>query len=51
MRAKAEHYRECAANSRRLAKNITDGDAKAHMLDVARQYDKLATEAEPEEER
>jgi hypothetical protein len=37
--------------SRKIAQDTTDADAKAHLLDVARQYDKLAAEAEPEEER
>ena len=51
VRGKAEHYRECAERSRLLAQDITDEDAKAHLLDVARQYDKLAAEAETGEER
>ena len=35
-----------AERSRRLSKRISDTDAKVHMLDVAEQYEKLATEAE-----
>jgi hypothetical protein len=46
LQARAEHYRECAQRSRKLAEDIFDADAKAHLLDVARQYDKLAQEAE-----
>jgi hypothetical protein len=42
MQARAEHYRETAARSRRLAKRISDADARAHMLEVAAQYDKSA---------
>jgi hypothetical protein len=33
LQAKVEHYRECAANSRRLAKDIADADAKEHLLE------------------
>ena len=51
MREKAEHHRECAERSRRVAQDIKDEDAEAHLLDVARQYDNLAAEAEPEEGR
>ena len=48
MQAKAEYYRELADRSRKLAGDIPDAEAKAHMLEVARQYDKLAAEAEPD---
>jgi len=41
----AEHYREEADRCRRLALDILDSEAKANLLDVARQYDKLAAEA------
>jgi hypothetical protein len=50
VRRKAEHYRECAERNRKIAQDITDADAKEHLLDIAWQYDKLAAEAEPEEE-
>ena len=46
MRSKTEYYRELAERSQKLAEDIPDADAKAHMLDVARQYEKLAEEAE-----
>jgi len=46
MHAKAEHYRKQADHCRKLAKSIRDADAKAHMLDVSRQYEKLAAEAD-----
>ena len=46
MHAKAEHYRKQADQCRKLAKSIRDADAKAHMLDVSRQYEKLAAEAD-----
>jgi len=43
---KADYYRGLAKRCRKLAKDIPEADAKAHMLDVARQYDKLAEEKE-----
>ena len=46
MPEKAEHYRERAEGSRKLAEHTSDADAKAHLLDMARQYEKLAEEAE-----
>lgn len=46
MRGQPKHYRELAARSRELAQAIRDEDAKAHLLDVARQYEKLADEEE-----
>ena len=46
MQAKADYYRNLAERCRKLAEDISDADASAHMLDVARQYDKLAEEAE-----
>jgi len=42
MRPKPEYYRELAKHSRKLAGRISNAEAKAHLLDVARQYDKLA---------
>jgi hypothetical protein len=41
-----EYYRQLAKHCRKLAGDISDADAKAHMLDVARQYDNLAKEVE-----
>ncbi len=41
-----EHYRTEAEHCRKMSADITDADAKANLLDVARQYDKLAEEAE-----
>lgn len=46
MQEKAEYYRNLAERCRKLAEDISDADASAHMLDVARQYDKLAEEAQ-----
>ena len=46
MQAKPEYYRELAERCRKLATDIPDADASAHMLDVARQYDKLAEEVQ-----
>ena len=46
MHAKAEFHRERARHCRILAERIRDEAAKSHMLDVARQYDQLAEEAE-----
>jgi len=45
---KSAYYREQAVRSRRLAKRIDDPEIRAHMLQVAEQYDKLADEAEAE---
>ena len=45
MRAKPKHYRQLAEQSRKLAKGITDAEAKAHLLEVATQYEKLAEQA------
>ena len=41
-----EHYREEAERCRKIAEDIMDADTKANMPDVARQYDKLAEEAQ-----
>jgi hypothetical protein len=43
---KAKHYRREAERCRKLAKTMPESDAKQHMLDVSRQYDRLADEAE-----
>jgi hypothetical protein len=40
-----EHYREEAERCRRMAQDISERDTKANLLEVARQYDKLADEA------
>ena len=45
MHPKAEHYRQEAQQCRELAERLS-ALPKEHMLDVARQYDKLAEEAE-----
>ena len=45
MEAKSQHCRVLAERSRLLAMGIKDPETKAHMLDVADQYEKLATEA------
>ena len=49
MRGTAVQYRELAERTRKLADDIPDADMRAHMLDVSRQYAKLAEEAEPTE--
>jgi len=41
-----EYHRELAERCRKLAEDIPEPEANAHMLDVARQYDKLAEEAQ-----
>ena len=46
MHEKATYYRELAERCRKLAEDIPDPEAKALMLDVARQYDNLAEEAQ-----
>lgn len=46
MQAKAEYYRNLAKRTREIAEQIDEADPKEHMLSVAEQYDKLATEAE-----
>jgi hypothetical protein len=46
-----EHYREEAGRCRKMATGITDPEARANLLDVARQYEKLATEAEAKADR
>lgn len=46
MHEKARYYRELAERCRKLAEDIPDAEAKALMLDVARQYDNLAEEVE-----
>ena len=48
MRPSANHYREQAAHSRKLAESIKEREVKAHLLQVAEQYDKLAEEAAKE---
>jgi len=40
-----EHYREEAERCRKMANDL-DGETKNNLLDVARQYDKLADEAD-----
>jgi hypothetical protein len=46
MRVRPAYYREQARRSRHLAKKAADAKIKGHLLNVAEQYDKLATEAE-----
>jgi len=46
MRATAEYYRQQAKRSRDLAERVRHKEAKAHLLNVAEQYDRLAEEAE-----
>lgn len=46
VKPKPEFYRLEAERCRQLAEAIPDAEAKQHMLDVARQYEKLAVEAE-----
>jgi len=46
MEAKSKHYRVRAQQSQKIAKGVKDPDAKAHLLDVAQQYEMLAAEAE-----
>jgi hypothetical protein len=41
-----EHYRGEAERCRQQAENTPDRHAKAHLLDVAQQYEKLAEAAE-----
>jgi hypothetical protein len=38
------HYRELAAQFREWAESETNEEARAGLLDMARQYDRLATE-------
>ena len=45
MERTSEHYREEADRCRTQAENTPDRDVKSHLLDVARQYDKLAEAA------
>lgn len=45
MKATPEYYRKLAEQSRALAAGVTDAGKKAHLLSVAEQYDKLATDA------
>ena len=45
MKATPEYYRKVAEQSRALAAGVTDADKKAHLLNVAEQYDKLAGQA------
>jgi hypothetical protein len=45
VRPSANHYREQAAHSRKLAGGVKEREAKGHILKVAEQYDKLAEEA------
>jgi len=40
-----EYYRKLAKQSRALAAGVNDADKKAHLLNVAEQYDKLAAKA------
>ena len=42
----ALYYRWQAERCRELAQRQLEGDVKAHLLDVARQYEKLAAAAE-----
>ena len=37
-----ESYRKLAKQSRALAAGVSDADKKAHLLNVAEQYDRLA---------
>jgi hypothetical protein len=48
MESKAKYYREEALQCRELARTLS-ALPKEHMLDVARQYDKLAEQAEARE--
>jgi len=45
MERTAEHYRGEAVRCRTQAETTPDRDVKFHLLDVARQYDKLAEAA------
>jgi hypothetical protein len=38
------HYRELAAQFRQWAENETSGGARAGLIDMARQYERLAVE-------
>ena len=40
-----ESYRKLAKQSRALAAGVSDADKKAHLLNVAEQYDRLAAKA------
>ena len=42
MRVEPEYYREQAKRSRNLARRTKDPDIRDHLMDVAKQYDKLA---------
>ena len=41
------HYRELAAQFREWAKTETNEEARAGLLDMARQYERLAAEIKP----
>ena len=45
MKVTPEYYRKLAKQSRALAAGVNDADKKAHLLNVAEQYDKLAAKA------
>jgi hypothetical protein len=45
VKATPEYYRSLAKQSRALAAGIKDAERKAHLLNVAEQYDRLAAGA------
>jgi hypothetical protein len=46
VRVKPDYYRRQACRSREPARSASDRDIKAHLLSVAEQYEKLAIDAE-----
>ena len=43
MKPKARYYRDQAERSRALAKSMLDREVRKHLLEVAAEYEKLAT--------
>jgi len=48
MDATPKHFREQADHARKLAQKAEDGTTRANLLDVARQFERLAEKAEAE---
>jgi len=49
MKRTSEHYRNEAERCRQEAEGVADSTTKAHLFDVARQYETLAKTAPSEE--
>ena len=48
---KSEKYRESAAELRHMAQRAASAEIRAELLALAERYDRLATRAEPKENR